>query len=503
MPFHFVKPRLEQGIPLAALVGASLGLVIAAGDVAATAGARSERSVGSVEARAAGEPVMAIVSLRRQQITIYDAEGWILRAPVSSGQSGRETPAGIFSVIQKEAEHYSNLYDDASMPHMQRLTWSGIALHGGVVPGHPASHGCIRLPYEFAERLFDMTSLGMRVIVTPVDVAPVSIVHPALFQPKADTGAVAAARAAEAEEATKKADEARLAVFKASRVAAQAMVPVRVAENLKLRAEAQLEASERALASASSAEDKEQAEDARAKAAALTIELSARLATAKAELQPKLDAVGPAREAVVAAEAARAAASEEARKTTRDLEPMSVFISRNTQHLYVRQGFEPILDIPVTIRDPDRPIGTHVYTATEHTRGDLNMRWSVVSLVSGQSDAGLHDAYDPTRRDSRGNVEPLSGDLGGAKEALDRVSIPQEILDRIAETISPRSSLIISDEALSSETGQGTGFVVLLSGEPQGGIKNRRRGPEVEVRYRRPGGTPHWSSGFAGPYFTW
>jgi hypothetical protein len=250
------------------------------------------------------------------------------------------------------------------------------------VPAHPASHGCIRLPYGFAERLFDMTSLGMRVIVAPADVAPVSIVHPALFQPKADAGAVAAARAAEAEEATKKADEARLVVFKASRVAAQAMVPVRVAENLKLRAEAQLEASERALASASSAEAREQAEDARAKAAALAIELSARLATAKAELQPKLDAVGPAREAAAAAEAARAAASEEARKTTRDLEPMSVFISRKTQHLYVRQGFEPILDIPVTIRDPDRPIGTYVYTAAEHTRGDLNMRWSVVSWLA-------------------------------------------------------------------------------------------------------------------------
>ena len=153
---------------------------------------------------------MAIVSLRRQQITIYDTAGWILRAPVSTGQSGRETPAGVFSVIQKEAEHYSNLYDDAYMPHMQRITWSGIALHGGVVPGHPASHGCIRLPYEFAERLFDMTSLGMRVIVAPADVAPVSIVHPALFQPKADAGAVAAARVVEAEGATKKADEARL-----------------------------------------------------------------------------------------------------------------------------------------------------------------------------------------------------------------------------------------------------------------------------------------------------
>jgi hypothetical protein len=188
------------------------------------------------------------------------------------------------------------------MPHMQRLTWSGIALHGGIVPGHPASHGCIRLPYEFAERLFDMTNLGMRVIVVPADVAPVSIVHPDLFEPKADAGAVAAARAAEAEEATKKADEARLAVFKASREAAQAMVPVRVAENLKLRAEAQLEASERALASASSIEDNEKAEDTRKKAIALAIELSARLAATKAEVQPKLDAVGPAREAAVAAE---------------------------------------------------------------------------------------------------------------------------------------------------------------------------------------------------------
>jgi hypothetical protein len=313
--FHFVKPRREQVIPLAALVVASLGLVVAAGDVAGAAGARSERLIASVAARAAGEPVMAIVSLRRQQITIYDTAGWILRAPVSTGQSGRETPAGVFSVIQKEAEHYSNLYDDAYMPHMQRLTWSGIALHGGVVPTHPASHGCIRLLYEFAERLFDIASLGMRVIVAPADVAPVSIVHPALFQPKADAGAVAAARVVEAEGATKKADEARLVVFKVSRLAAQAMVPVRVAENLKLRAEAQLEATERALASASSAEAKEQSEDARVKAATLAIELSTRLATAKAELQPKLDAVGLAREAAAAAEArARLRARRPARR---------------------------------------------------------------------------------------------------------------------------------------------------------------------------------------------
>ena len=97
----------------------------------------------SIELRTAGEPVLAIVSLQKQRITVYDANGWILRAPVSSGQKGRETPAGIFSVIQKEADHYSNIYDDAFMPHMQRITWSGIALHGGQLPGYPASHGCV------------------------------------------------------------------------------------------------------------------------------------------------------------------------------------------------------------------------------------------------------------------------------------------------------------------------------------------------------------------------
>jgi hypothetical protein len=193
---------------------------------------------------------MAIVSLRNQRITVYDADGWIMRAPVSSGQAGRETPAGIFSVIQKDAEHHSNLYDDAYMPHMQRLTWSGIALHGGPLPGHPASHECIRLPYDFAAHLFDLTRLGMRVIVAPSDVAPLSIVHPALFQPRPDARDTAAARVAEAQEATKKADQARLAVLTASREVAQAIMPLRRMRNLKLREEERLADADHAIISA-------------------------------------------------------------------------------------------------------------------------------------------------------------------------------------------------------------------------------------------------------------
>ena len=138
-----------------------------------------------------GAPIMAIVSLSNQRVTIYDADGWILRAPVSSGQTGYETPAGVYSVIQKEEEHYSNLYDDASMPFMQRITWSGIALHAGPLPGYPASHGCVRMPYEFAQRLFDMTKIGMRVIVARNDVRPVKIDHPVLFKPKMVRGDLA------------------------------------------------------------------------------------------------------------------------------------------------------------------------------------------------------------------------------------------------------------------------------------------------------------------------
>src|SRR5215471_1728062 len=112
------------------------------------------------------------------------------------------------------------------MPHMQRITWSGIALHGGPLPGYPASHGCIRMPYDFAARLFDATRLGMRVIVAPTDVMPVEIVHPTLFPPKPGAGEIAAARAAEAEEAARNADRARLAAVAASRDAARVAMPM-------------------------------------------------------------------------------------------------------------------------------------------------------------------------------------------------------------------------------------------------------------------------------------
>ena len=133
--------------------------------------------------RAPACPILAIVSLSDQRVTIYDAEGKILQSPVSTGATGLETPAGIFSVVQKKEVHASNIYEDGNMPFMQRITWTGIALHAGVLPGQPASHGCVRMPHAFAQRLFGLTDIGLRVIVVRDDIPPAPIEHPDLFKP--------------------------------------------------------------------------------------------------------------------------------------------------------------------------------------------------------------------------------------------------------------------------------------------------------------------------------
>ncbi len=172
-------------------------------------------STEATASRDGGEPLMAIVSIKSQRVTLYDADGWILRAPVSSGTKGRETPQGVFSVVQKDKDHHSNLYDDAWMPNMLRITWSGIALHGGPLPGYAASHGCVRMPYGFAEKLFDKVRIGMRVIIAPDDVEPVEFAHPALFVPNSEAIAAAPGRvealAREADEASRAAQEAKSA----------------------------------------------------------------------------------------------------------------------------------------------------------------------------------------------------------------------------------------------------------------------------------------------------
>src|SRR5258705_1304 len=106
---------------------------------------------------------------------------WIVAGRVTTGTTGGGRRAGVFAVLEKDKDHRSSLYDDAWMPNMQRITWNGIALHGGPLPGYAASHGCVRMPYGFAEKLFDKTRIGMRVIIAPNDPAAVDFSHPELF----------------------------------------------------------------------------------------------------------------------------------------------------------------------------------------------------------------------------------------------------------------------------------------------------------------------------------
>jgi hypothetical protein len=155
-----------------------------------------------------------------------------------------------------------------------------------------------------------------------------------------------------------------------------------------------------------------------------------------------------------------------------------VFISRKTQRLYIRQGYLPVFEGPVTIRDADKPIGSFVFTALGYLNNGADVRWSVVSMYQY---ADGERVTQPARKKSDGrSSDAPPADVTAAKAALDRIVIPQDALERISEVVLPGSSLIISDEGASIETGKDTDFVVLMSGEPQGGIKVRKREP----RYR-------------------
>jgi lipoprotein-anchoring transpeptidase ErfK/SrfK len=152
-------------------------------------------------------PLVIAISIERQSLRVFDANGLFAETPVSTGMRGHSTPMGVFSIIQKNKWHRSNIYSGAPMPYMQRITWSGIALHAGALPGYPASHGCIRMPMAFATKIWGWTRMGARVIIAPGEISPAEISHPLLAAQKAAPGPVAAA-APQDVQASPKADKA-------------------------------------------------------------------------------------------------------------------------------------------------------------------------------------------------------------------------------------------------------------------------------------------------------
>ncbi|MCP3369036.1 L,D-transpeptidase [Bradyrhizobium cajani] len=466
-------------------------------------------------------PLVIVVSIDRQKVTIYDTNGVFAESPVSTGMKGHSTPMGVFSVIQKHKFHHSNIYSGAPMPYMQRITWSGVAMHAGVLPGYPASHGCIRMPMAFAVKMWNWTRMGARVIVAPGEMTPHSFSHPLLAsvrvppQPaaslephtnvadKADKGA-AQTKSAEAKPVETRTASADTVLDLRSSVGHTVMsdvttgnAPVREeaaasADKIEAPAKSETRTAETRTAEASDAAKPASAE---AKPIEATEAPKASTAASTATADKPAGKIGPAKIGPAKIEAADSAkkpdapftppavaASPDAKKDeTRVADPapaakpeapkragqIAIFISRKDSKLYVRQNFAPLFDVPITIAASDRPLGTHVFTA-EVDKTDANaLHWSVVSLPVSARAAAREDDGRVTRRQRGAAVIPVAAKPvitpNSPAEALDRVSIPADTMAKINEMLTTGSSIIISDQGINQgETGEGTDFIVRL-----------------------------------------
>ena len=366
-------------------------------------------------------PLTISISIARQHLTVFDQDKPIMETQISTGVPGHPTPTGIFSVIQKERYHHSNIYSGAPMPYMQRITWSGIALHQGVVPNHPASHGCIRLPEAFASRLFRTTKIGVRVLIAQSQLAPAEFAHPKLPVP-AKPAPVASTK------------------------------PADLTASMSLIAGTQLAASETTPAQSAPANAAERVND-----AINTLKVSPSTPPAAA---PSVTGSESTSMPVIMAPFPTVA-----RPATVDKPlppgPIAIFISRKERKIFVRKGFQPVFDAPVTIERADQPLGNHVFTAAELTNEGSAMRWLAVTMPGGERRV-VHQQQSSRKGRRNAPVEIVqTTPASNASDALDRITIPEETLTRISELLTPGSSLVISDQGLGPETGKGTDFIVV------------------------------------------
>jgi L,D-transpeptidase catalytic domain len=388
---------------------------------------KSADSVGKESpAEAPKGPLQIFISINQQKLHLYGGGVHVADTSIATGVADHPTPLGVFSIIQKQVFHRSNIYSNAPMPFMQRVTWSGVAMHEGQNIGHPASHGCIRLPRDFAIRLYRLTKLGTRVIIARSELKPTEFADPHLFVHKEKAPEIAAAPVNGVETAAARPAELAAQASGASTAAAPALG-----------------------SSGSAATDVPAIGGVDPKPAAIA-----------ATANPAAPADGNAAPAPpTPADLAKAAAAKRL--------PVAIFISRKRQRLYVRQNFEPLFDAPVTIAQPDTRLGTHVFTALEFTGPDrTTLRWNVVSLpgepvkrvryVEERSRSGK--THRRAIEDERVS-DPSPPQT--AAQVLARIEIPTELIEAIAQIIVPNSSLVVSDQGLGDETGEGTDFVVV------------------------------------------
>jgi hypothetical protein len=383
-------------------------------------------------------PLQMVVSIGQQHVTLYANGARVAQARVSTGTPGHPTPTGVFSIIEKDRYHRSNLYDSAPMFYMQRLTWSGVAMHEGVLPGYAASHGCIRMPTDFASRLWLITKLGVRVVVARNDPAPYEFAHPKLFNPQlkpvaqlsevqpALRSSIESGRLVTLAQATT-ADEAP----RMSDVVDQAPVAQPTQEGEPAATGATPPAPAASAAAPQAAEASPGAEPEKREPAD---------AEPKKPVQPRNRAAEPVKHAG----------------------QVAVFVSKREKKIFVRQGFIPVFDMPIEIANPEQPLGTHVFTAMEVKDDGTRMRWNAITMPAE------HSASPVEVRSKRGGKKaeqpaPIAHAKApsSAAEALERINLPPEAVERISELLTPGSSLVISDHGLGRETGRYTEFIVL------------------------------------------
>ena len=447
-------------------------------------------------------PLQIVVSIGSQRVALFANGERVAEGPVSTGVPGHPTPLGVFSVIQKSRHHRSNIYAGAPMPYMQRITWSGIALHEGALPGHPASHGCIRLSNEFARKLWPTTKLGARVIVARTELAPSDFAHAKLFAPRpkpvaepvvhldrpvrlaqneSTTATDAQQGEPDATPATAVEENRPVDVATPAEAAESAAKPVETVESTAKPTEAAdstADTSEKPVQTTQSPELPVADQPAEQPTGAID---APQPAAAPAELRRAVEAPQPAEPQQPAA---ATPASAEPEKPTPDVtdppkpaapriknadQPkkpagqIAVFVSRKEKKIFIRQGFQPIFEMPIAIDQPEHPLGTHVFTALEGSDGGTGIRWNLITVPNDPSRAA-----EPTRNNRRRGQAPAVAPApvshrapSTAAEALDRIQFPQEAVDLIAERLVPGSSLVVSDEGLGRETGRGTEFIVL------------------------------------------
>jgi L,D-transpeptidase-like protein len=424
-------------------------------------------------------PLQIVISIDEQKLHLYSDGTDVAETLVATGVPAHPTPMGVFSVIQKELLHHSNIYSGAPMPYMQRITWSGVALHEGVNLGHPASHGCIRMSHDFATRLWVLTRLGARVIIARPQLRPEDFADARLFVHKEISAPVPSAAAPETAKPIKTAQT----IDDGKTSDAPAVKPDPGAANAQ-----NVRAKDLAKNAAKGAADPSPSPNTDSGAAGMTLRGTSVAGTetvdagyppvpvvpASGVLQPDkaiqtdtpagtIAPADPATATPPSVPVPPAKPAEIARNTPQT--PISIFVSGKEKKVYVRQDFLPLFSAPITIADSDRPLGTHVFTALNYLDDHSTFRWNVISLPAEPPKAPrtqiVRTRIVRGKRYDEVVAPPPTPSPLSPQEALAHIGIPPDVIERISQLIIPGSSLMISDQGLGPETGAGTDFIVV------------------------------------------